>query len=353
MEAWLIVGAGYAGATASQAAAPLWFLFVLALIAWVVARSARGRPAAALITTSIVPLALAFVILLRISPSAYGDVPGGPFDAQWIAVLVADVAGSSARVTNGTWLLALVVYVWWRGLSVGMNPPMFSAVVRRFQVGMAAVVLGLVATVGTPAPARPEASIDLGGVLLAETFVGLLATALARVGQQRIERGADNSSGSDEGPWLSTAALLAGLIVGAALLLSIIVDLQSLTAAGVSVLLLALGPLGAALDAGVRWLIFAFARLLFWLFNPLVQAIKSRHLTAPQPIQTPTTCQASAQGNSCQTPPSPAATDLASLDAPRELPSGGGDGADHCAGVHLAHAPPARPVALRRSARHR
>jgi hypothetical protein len=75
---------------------------------------------------------------------------------------------------------------------------------------------------------------------------------------------------ADERPWLSLALLLATGIVGVALLLSVILSYQNLQAA-----LLGLGPIGAALNQGLVWLLYAFAFLLYLIFGIPIAYIKS------------------------------------------------------------------------------
>jgi hypothetical protein len=270
VQAWLVLfGPGEA-----LAAAPLWYVLLVLIVArtFSLRFGARGVLPAFLMSLPVVLAAL--TLLVRISPAAYGGVASSPLDTAWLAVLAQDVVTGSVRLRAAFWLLPLLLYVWWRGLVLGSDSGSLPVVHRRFRVGMAALVLAIIGTTGLPAHVRGSTGADLTVLLLVEVFAGLMASALMRVATTRFER-TDSAAA-----WLRSAALLSAGIVGLALLLSLVINFQTLGAT-----LTPLRPVADLLGTVIAWLVTGIARVLFFIFDGVIQLIGTNH--KPQPLHLP------------------------------------------------------------------
>jgi Domain of unknown function (DUF4129) len=276
---------------AGAAALPLWYLIGVLIVARVVGRAYRRLNVAATIVAALPLMAASLLVAVRISPAGYGSVPGGPLDLAWLGTLIGDLGGSP-RLGGVFGLILLVGYLWWRGLVLGRGVRTPDALRRAFTYGLAAIILAIALGAVVRGHGQAVLSGRLAFLLPVEVFCGLVTLALASArATGELEAGGAASTAGDR-PWLSLALALAGIIVGIGLLLSLALSLDNVTAA-----LVALGPLGALLSAGLAWLIYGFAYILYLLFNaPITYIINAlQHASRPhvtQPPQPPThACQ--------------------------------------------------------------
>jgi uncharacterized protein DUF4129 len=261
IEAWQVALAGVSG-TFTRLAVPLWYLVGIVLLADVIGRWLHGRGVARAALASA-PLALAaYLVLLRISPAAYGDAPGGLFSLGWLSALVSDLRAGNVQLIALFWLAVLTAYLWWRGLLLGAEPPAMFQVVRRFAIGTTVLILAVIVGGGATAEARAEVSAALTLLLPAQIFSGLAACALARIAQHREQHPDENPGAETQARWLGTALGAAALLVGFTLLLSLVINASDVAAA-----LGVLGPVGRLIDGAVRGLVNGLGALLSHIFG--------------------------------------------------------------------------------------
>src|SRR5690242_9897235 len=246
IEAWQVALAGVSG-TFTRLAVPLWYLVGIVLLADVIGRWLHGRGVARAGLASA-PLALAaYLVLLRLSPAAYGDAPGGALSLGWLSALVSDLSAGNVQLIALFWLAVLTAYLWWRGLLLGVEPPAMFQVVRRFAIGTAVLILAVIVGGGATAEAHAQVSAALTLLLPVQIFSGLAACALARIAQHREQHPDENPGAETQARWLGTALGAAGLLVGFTLLLSLVIN-----AGDVAASLSVLGPVGRLIDGAVR-----------------------------------------------------------------------------------------------------
>lgn len=297
LPVWSILQVGAAIQTDNLAtvALPLWYLVLAVAVARWIGHAGRRLDASALMLAALPLVAISILLAFRISPSAYGYVLGGPLDFTWLDALIRDMLAGSGRISNILGLLLLIGYLWWRGLRGGRATPSLNAVRTTFAYSLAAVI----GTIAIASVVRGSSQAQLEGrlaiLLPCEVFAGLMALALMRSSSDAT-RDADVSQGDTSGrrPWLALALSLAGVVVGLALLLSAFISFDVVTAA-----LVGLGPVGEALAAGLEWLIYGFAYLLYLVLGTPIQFIFDRLRSArpPRVAQPPAPPK-----HACQTP---------------------------------------------------
>lgn len=280
MLAWLLIITVNQGISPTDVPLPLWYAFGLALVAWLVGRAFHGQSIKTLIVASFAPMIMCFLVLLRISPSAYyREIVSGPFDFAWLGYALRDLLGGAEQTPNSYKLLLLVAYVWWRGLCNGAGYLTYEKVSRHFRWSLVAMLFVIVGIIAAPTALRGQTAGIFSLLLPAEVFFGLLSLALARISLQREIPGIDPTFTAAESSWLGSAVLLAGMVVLVAFFLNLIIDFQALDA-----LLVNLGPAGRALDAAGRAITNAIAQLLYHLLNGLISSIAGKgHFSAPPP----------------------------------------------------------------------
>ncbi len=278
----LIMLAASDGVVVSDVALPLWYGILLLVAARLIGGRLRHLRSASSIVLSAPVALVAWVLLVRVSPSTYGHVAGGPFNITWLAAFADDIATGSSTAVRALGLLPLATYLWYRGVRLGTHPPLLDDVLRRFKVGMAVFVVAVADVAVTPTVARGAAIGAFTLLLPIEVFCGLAASALARLTAQPLHAG----EAEGQRPWVSAALALAGGMVAAALVLGLVINGDN-----VSALMAHLGPLGAVLDGVMRWITDAIGQVVGFVFGVPIRALKSAvgHATAP-PISVPTTC---------------------------------------------------------------
>lgn len=241
------------------------------LIGWVLRRRKRS---AALFVLGAPCFALLYAGIVLTSPVTYGSGGDG------LTAAATELAGGSPHAGNMLGLLPIALYIWWRGYSTGRDGLTAHGVMRRFQFGMAAVVLSAAGAAAVQGPTRGELLGVLAIVLPVETFCGLLASALARFTSASASGRTDaHPTQGAETPWLGVALTLSVVVVGFALLLSLVVNYDS-----VGALLARLGPVGSALGTVVDWITSLIAQFLYLLLHNFVKPPAPK---TPLPSPTP------------------------------------------------------------------
>ncbi len=244
-ESALLLVAAADGVSVSGVAVPFWYAALTLALGWAFGRGLRRYGAVRALALSGPTIFLVWLLLVRISPAGYGAVPGGPFDGAWLAALFGELTNGAQNLSRLFGLLALAIYLWYRGILVGVQPLGLDDVLRRFKVGMVVIIGCAALLVSAPTSARP------------------------------------------------------GGIVGGALLFGLLFNAGSLSA-----LLTHLGPLGVALDAAARWLTNGIAQLLGLLFDAPVRALKTLGAHAPPSSPNPPST-AHCSGSNCAQPAGP------------------------------------------------
>jgi glucose uptake protein GlcU len=254
---------------------PFWITLALLATSYVLGRALGGRASRATMAVTMGLFFVAAIVIVNISPSGYGGVAGSRLQA-----VSADLATASPRIYAALGLVALTLYIWWRGYSNGRRSPTADLLLRRFTFGMVAIVVSIASAATFPQAQRQFAIGALAIILPVEVYCVLVAMTIARISQERMRRGSAGSAEVTDSRWLGTALVLAALVVGASLAVSIVVNYDS-----VGALLAQLGPVGAALDTAAQWVVEAIAQILFFLLNGIISGLKGRagapHVSAP------------------------------------------------------------------------
>lgn len=266
---WLLLAAGWATGSIDDVPLPFAFLAPTAVVFALLGRVLRGRPLTQTVGFAVPLGVLALLLAARVSPAAYGPMPGGALDFDWLSALANDLAAVSSKVEVLVLLGALVIAVGWRAVALGHALPDFDDVLDRFKISTAVVVVGAVASVTLSSFARSQLAGDFTLFLPLTIFSGLLAAALSRTALHRDElRGTDPRAAGGE-RWLAMAVLLSGLVVVAALIIGSIITFGSVSAA-----LSQSGPVGSALNAALNWLANGITSLFSLVFSALYGAWK-------------------------------------------------------------------------------
>lgn len=287
----LLLTAGTGGRLADEPV-PLPVNAAALLFAWLVGWALRRRRASvALFLLGVPCFALLYAGLILTSPVTYGGGGGG------LTAAVTELANGSPHAGNMLGLLPVALYIWWRGYATGRDGLTAHGVMRRFQFGMAVVVLAAAGAAAVQGPARGELLGALAIILPIETFCGLVASALTRfTSTTAIGETDTRQAQGPEAPWLGVALTLSVVVVGFALLLSLIVNYES-----VGALLARLGPVGQALGAVVDWITGLIAQLLYLLLHNFVKPPAPKTpLPAPTPLPTGA-CVPTPANHECQT----------------------------------------------------
>jgi len=142
--------------------------------------------------------AISFLIVLKLQ--LYGQY--GWLDLAWLGKALGDLLNWG--ITPTLFVIAIVAYVWWRGLRLGQGRPTMSAVYYRFQAGL----VGLIATLFLLSQA--DTRMDISPFIFGYFFCGLLAVAVVRLetmatGEKRTSLG---------GYWLSVFLVVTITVLG-------------------------------------------------------------------------------------------------------------------------------------------
>lgn len=280
LQALLLTYAGVTQFSLADTFGPLWLiaatLLAFALVRW---RLGGLHPTWVALVSLVVALVAAagFVVL---SPTAYGSIPGGPLSPNWVNQLTLDATLDTQRFNGLFIIVPMVIYLGWRGLTLGAPPPRIEPTLRRFTLSLAVVMAASLAAATASGALQGELTGALLGLLALDVFAGLAAAALARRGAGREE--GQLESGAEMARWLMTALAAAALVI----LISFVVGL-ALNLNLFLFLLRALGPVGDVVNRALAWLVNGLAYLLWiafvktigaWLFSNT-----AFYIHAPQP----------------------------------------------------------------------
>jgi hypothetical protein len=266
------------------AAVPLWALVVLTLAAALLGHLLRGQKAGTVLIAAAPCWAVSAALVVRLSPAAYGAVSHG------LGALSHDLQSGGTRLNGVFALLLLVTYLWWRGLRLGQSPPHGERLADVLKVGLGVIVATIILAATVPGSAGSLLLGRLGMLLPLEVFAGMVCLALAQAAVQR--RAAQGGAmPTTPAPWLGFALTLSGLAVALAFLFTLVLSFDTLSGA-----LASLGPLGAALDSGLRWLIYGVSYALFFVLGGVVNWVNAnragvaRVRPPAQPVVNPHNC---------------------------------------------------------------
>ncbi len=263
IQAALLVYAAASG-NLSLVFGPFW-LIVAALLAFALARGILGGRNPVWLLLAVLPIgALAIVLFIGLSPTAYGNIPGGLFSTNWLIQLGRDANYDTSSFNDLFAIAPFVVYLGWRGMALGAPPPRIEPTLRRYTISLAVVVLACIGAIAAPEVIQAPLQSMLLTLLAVDVFAGLAAAALARRGGGRESL---ETSDAETARWLLTALGAAALVVAVAFALSLSVNLRLARP-----LIVALGALGSLLNVALSWLTSAIAYLLWIVFVKTIGA---------------------------------------------------------------------------------
>lgn len=282
IQAALLVYAAASGDLAT-AFGPFW-LIVATLLAFALARWLLGGHNPFWLLLAVLPIgALAIALFIGLSPTAYGNAPGGLFSTNWLIQLARDANYDTTRFNSLFAIAPFVVYLGWRGLALGASPPRIEPTLRRYTISLAVVVLACIGGIAAPAAEQASLQSALLTLLAVDVFAGLAAAALARRGggRESVE-----TSDSETARWLLTALGAAALVIVVAFALSLSINLRM-----AHPLIVALGALGSLLNVAISWLTSTIAYLLWIAFvktiGPWLFQNSAFYVTPPHSVSAP------------------------------------------------------------------
>ncbi len=279
--AWLCVYAAAQLGDVRLTAAPFGLVLgVLSLFAVVRWRFARFGPI--VVSAALVFSALASILALaRFSPLMYESQSLSPLALSWLSDLFSLKSDYSGLVG----LVALVVYLGWRGISLGAPAPALSRVSRRFSIGLGVLTLAIFGSLASAPGSKSEVSATLLALLALEGFGGLTALALSRplAGSGRTDAvmpGAEYST-----RWQVTAVAIAFVIVAFVALIGGALNLSAAQS-----LFTWLAPVASVINRFASWLAQSLAYLLYLIFVRWLSLLFPKNLpSAPIKIPHPVT----------------------------------------------------------------
>lgn len=260
IQAGLLVYAADAYGSLAAAFGPLW-LIVATLLMFALARWRLGQRNPIWLTLAALAIgAVAIALFAALSPTAYGDTPGGLFSFAWLQRLRSEAFHDTPHFNGLFGIVALVAYLGWRGLTLGAPLPKSNVTLRRYTVSLAVVIVACLGAQMAPEVAQAPLQSVLLALLALDVFAGLAATALARAGNGR-ESTSSEASGAETTRWLLSALGAAALVVVGAFALALLLNLR--LAHSLSV---ALGYVVRALSAALDWLANSVAYVLWFIF---------------------------------------------------------------------------------------
>lgn len=282
VQAWLVVYPSTLRDSGSAAAAPFWLVAgIMALFAYT-RWKASGLGAVALVGAWLLAAGIAFLALARFSPLLFGLSPEPLYSLDWLIAWWNGEVNSTAFAP----LIALMLYLGWRGSVLGGSAPAFSQVSRRFGIGMGALTLAIFGSLATEPALRGAVAATLLALLALEGFAGLAALAMARTHAAAAERIGSRMPGAAYSTRWQLSAL--SIAFGIMVVVTLVGSLFNLAAG--RALLAWLGPAGEAINQVTYWLTQGLAYLLYlisvaWLslFVPTNLPNQKPHLPKPPP----------------------------------------------------------------------
>jgi hypothetical protein len=275
VAAALQLGAALAARDPSDAALPLWALLLLTLAGALLGHGLRRQKTATLLIVAAPCWAVSAALAVRLSPGGYGAV------GDWLGALGHDVVTGGSRPSGVVGLLLLTGYIWWRGLRLGQAPPHGERLAGTLKYGLGLIVVIIILAASVPGAARGPLLGRLALLLPLEVFAGMACLAMAQaVVQRRAVR--EGATPDARAPWLGFALTLSGLTVALAFAFTLIFSFDNLSGA-----LASLGPVGAALDAGLRWLLYGVSYVIFFVFGGIINWIYRARRGRETPVRPP------------------------------------------------------------------
>lgn len=183
------------------------------------------------------------------------DVPLA--DWRWIQIAGADMVSGRS---GGHWLVMMVVlFLWWRGLSLSRREFAFASVALAFRSGILLLVVGTI--LATTVAGRP-----VNGLIYLFFLCSLLAVALTRLEEVGLIQG--ETGRAFDAFWLLLLVAATAALVGLGLLLNPIASPQ-----GIATVRSLWAPVGEWLVSAVVWLMAALLRpfepWLQWLVDTI------------------------------------------------------------------------------------
>ncbi len=224
---------------------------------------------------------VAMALFVALSPTAYGDVAGGLFSSRWLSQLQTDAIINTPRFNDLFGIAPFVIYLGWRGLSLGAPPPRIEVTLRRFTISLAVVMVACLGALIVTNAMQAALQGALLTLLALDVFAGLAAAALARRGGGR--ESALGESGEETTRWLLTAFGAAALVIVISFAIGLAFNVSLFAP-----LLRAMGPVGVAVNAALIWLTTGLAYLLWIAFVRTIGAWLFQHtafyVTAPKSV---------------------------------------------------------------------
>jgi Domain of unknown function (DUF4129) len=147
---------------------------------------------------------------------------------DWVGPFVGALAALIGELSAPVLAFACALYLWWRGVRIGMQSPGFTEVEGAFRWGVARLALFAVVMALAIRPSlRPAIEAQTTPYVVGFFFVSLLTLALARLESLRTR----TRRPSLNGQWLSVLVVVAAAVVLLALLLGQIVSFDLVIAA--------------------------------------------------------------------------------------------------------------------------
>lgn len=178
-------------------------------------------------------------------------------DLRWIQAAGTDMVSGHS---GGHWLiLVLVLFLWWRGLSLSRREFVFASVALAFRSGILLLVVGTV--LATTVAGQPVNSL-----IYLFFLCSLLAVALTRLEEVGLITG--EAGRSFDAFWLGLLVAAVGALLGVGLLLGLVASPE-----GIAAIRSLWAPIGDGLISAVVWLMALLLRpfepWLQWLANAI------------------------------------------------------------------------------------
>ncbi len=212
---------------------------------------------------------VSFLIALKLQ--LYGHY--GWLDLAWLREALGDLLTLSFTPT--ALVIAVVAYVWWRGLRLGQGRPTMGAVYYRFQAGLVGLIAALLlSNLG-------NTRLDVAPFIFAYFFCGLLAVAIVRL--ETIATGEKRTSLG--GYWLSVFLVVTITVLGLGGLAAALFSYNTLQAV-IAGFLRILQPVYDLLV----WLLMAIGYVIFLILYSIISRLLPGNPTAtltPTPAPAP------------------------------------------------------------------
>jgi hypothetical protein len=211
-----------------------------------------------------------FGALLAVRADYYPN--GGALD--WVGDLVRALAASIGEPSAPVLALAVALFIWWRGLRVGIRMPAYVDVESAFRWGMGRlVVFALLIAVGVQPSRQPVIEAATTPYLVGFFFVSLLTLALGRLESLRTRSRALALNSQ----WLGVLVVVSALVICLALLLGQLLSFNLLLIAAQPVFAL----LGQVVVAVLYLVVLPLAYVVEWFIFLLLRVLQARSQDQP------------------------------------------------------------------------